>query len=145
MTRAEALRLLDLKEGYSEDDLDDAFKAAAMLHHPDRGGDAEKFKEINEARQRLGPDWVKKRAEEYQNSMDFLIDATINEATNELIKYRERRRDARKGMREVNRASHLDGTKILMGIQDAVLTDDPLTLTAIMPYILFKLSKDIED
>ena len=35
------------------DEIKSAFKKLAMIHHPDRGGDAEKFKEINNAYQTL--------------------------------------------------------------------------------------------
>jgi molecular chaperone DnaJ len=37
----------------SADEIKQAFRKLAMKHHPDRGGDAEKFKEINEAYQVL--------------------------------------------------------------------------------------------
>lgn len=45
--------LLGVSRNVSDADLKKAFKAQSMKHHPDRGGDAEKFKEINEAYQVL--------------------------------------------------------------------------------------------
>lgn len=41
-----------------------SFKAAAMRHHPDRGGDPEKMKEINSAKEHLEQSgWLKKLKE----------------------------------------------------------------------------------
>lgn len=40
---------LGLDKSASADDIQKAFRKAAMKHHPDRGGDAGKFQEINEA------------------------------------------------------------------------------------------------
>ena len=46
--------ILGVDKGASEDDIKRAFRRAAHQHHPDKaGGDAEKFKEINEAYQVL--------------------------------------------------------------------------------------------
>jgi curved DNA-binding protein len=40
---------LGLKRGASADEIKKAYRSMAMKHHPDRGGDASKFKEIEEA------------------------------------------------------------------------------------------------
>jgi len=40
---------LGLKKGASEDEIKRAYRSMAMKHHPDRGGDEKKFKEIEEA------------------------------------------------------------------------------------------------
>jgi DnaJ-class molecular chaperone len=40
---------LGLKRGASPDDIKKAYRSMAMKHHPDRGGDEHKFKEIEEA------------------------------------------------------------------------------------------------
>lgn len=45
--------ILGIPPSASLDEIKSAFKKLAMLHHPDRGGDAEKFKEINNAYQSL--------------------------------------------------------------------------------------------
>lgn len=48
-------KLLGVEKNASAEDLKKAFRALAHKHHPDKpGGDAEKFKEINEAYQALG-------------------------------------------------------------------------------------------
>ena len=41
--------LLDVNKSASPEELKKAYKKASMQHHPDRGGNEEKFKEINEA------------------------------------------------------------------------------------------------
>jgi curved DNA-binding protein len=40
---------LGLKKGASPDDIKKAYRSMAMKHHPDRGGDEKRFKEIEEA------------------------------------------------------------------------------------------------
>lgn len=45
--------ILGVSAGASPEEIKSAFKKLAMQHHPDRGGDAEKFKEINNAYQTL--------------------------------------------------------------------------------------------
>ena len=44
---------LGLKRGASEDDIKKAYRSMAMKHHPDRGGDEQKFKEISTAYEAL--------------------------------------------------------------------------------------------
>ena len=46
-------QVLGVKRDASEAEVKKAFKKLAMKHHPDRGGDEEKFKEINEAYERI--------------------------------------------------------------------------------------------
>ena len=41
--------MLGLKPGFTAADLNCAYRKAAHRHHPDKGGDAEKFKEISAA------------------------------------------------------------------------------------------------
>ena len=49
MAKADYYDLLGVKKDASPDEIKKAFRRAAIEHHPDRGGDEEKFKEINEA------------------------------------------------------------------------------------------------
>ncbi len=46
--------ILGVKKDASEDEIKKAFRRLAHDHHPDKGGDAAKFKDINEAYQVLG-------------------------------------------------------------------------------------------
>ena len=41
--------ILGVNRDASDTELKSAYKKASMQHHPDRGGDEEKFKKINEA------------------------------------------------------------------------------------------------
>jgi len=53
MSMEDARRLLGISFNASEDEIQKAWKAKAMEHHPDRGGDLEKMKEVNIARDLL--------------------------------------------------------------------------------------------
>jgi molecular chaperone DnaJ len=46
-------KILGIEKNASAEDVKNAFRRLALQHHPDRGGDAEKFKEANEAYQVL--------------------------------------------------------------------------------------------
>ena len=46
-------KILGLEKGASDDEIRRAFRRLAQEHHPDKGGDQAKFKEINEAYQVL--------------------------------------------------------------------------------------------
>jgi molecular chaperone DnaJ len=52
---------LGVNKDASQDEIKRAYRSAAMKHHPDRGGDTNKFKEIEEAYRTLGDE--QKRAE----------------------------------------------------------------------------------
>ncbi|MBI4159556.1 DnaJ domain-containing protein [Candidatus Wolfebacteria bacterium] len=41
--------ILGIDRGADDQVLKSAYRRLAMIHHPDRGGDAEKFKEVDEA------------------------------------------------------------------------------------------------
>jgi DnaJ family protein A protein 2 len=41
--------ILELERSASESEIKKAYRKLALIHHPDRGGDAEKFKELNRA------------------------------------------------------------------------------------------------
>jgi curved DNA-binding protein len=56
--------ILGVNKNSSPDEIKKAYRKLAMQHHPDRGGDADKFKEINEAYDVLG-DTAKK--DQYDN------------------------------------------------------------------------------
>jgi molecular chaperone DnaJ len=47
----EFYRILNLQEGASEADIKKAYRSLVLLHHPDKGGNPEKFKRITEAYQ----------------------------------------------------------------------------------------------
>jgi len=49
MAKRDYYEVLGVKKDASADELKKAFRRAAIEHHPDRGGDEAKFKEINEA------------------------------------------------------------------------------------------------
>lgn len=57
-------QILGVSKSASQDEIKKAYRSLAMKHHPDRGGDQAKFKEINEAYATLSDD--QKRAE-YDN------------------------------------------------------------------------------
>ncbi|MCI0478971.1 DnaJ domain-containing protein, partial [Candidatus Uhrbacteria bacterium] len=46
--------ILGVPKDASPDDVKKAFRRLAHEHHPDKGGDAQKFKDVNEAYQVLG-------------------------------------------------------------------------------------------
>lgn len=47
-------KILGVEKGASEDEIKKSFRRLAHEHHPDKGGDQQKFKDINEAYQILG-------------------------------------------------------------------------------------------
>jgi len=53
--------ILGIQKNASQDEVKRAFRKLAKEHHPDRGGDEKKFKEVNKAYQTLGDE--KKRAQ----------------------------------------------------------------------------------
>lgn len=57
-------KILWVSENASEDEIKKAFRKAAMKHHPDKWGDAEKFKEMNEANMVIGD---KQKRAQYDN------------------------------------------------------------------------------
>ena len=48
-TKRDYYEILGIGKSASADEIKKAFRKAAIEHHPDRGGDETKFKEINEA------------------------------------------------------------------------------------------------
>jgi len=49
MTKRDYYEILGLSKSASKDEIKKAYKKLAIKHHPDKGGDAEKFKELSEA------------------------------------------------------------------------------------------------
>jgi DnaJ-class molecular chaperone len=65
--------VLGVGRGATVEEIKKAFRKLAHIHHPDKGGDVEKFKEINEAYQYLmkNPGIPEKRQDEY-TAQDFV-------------------------------------------------------------------------
>ncbi len=61
---------LGVSKSASQQEVKDAFRKKAMEHHPDRGGNAEKFKEINEAYQALGDAKTRAQYDQYGSSFE---------------------------------------------------------------------------
>jgi curved DNA-binding protein CbpA len=49
MTRSEAYSILGVPSSATADELKKAYRKKAMVHHPDKGGNAEEFKKVNNA------------------------------------------------------------------------------------------------
>lgn len=63
-------KILGLSKSASQDDVKRSFRELAHKHHPDKGGDAEKFKEINEAYQVLGNPEKRKQYDQFGTTFD---------------------------------------------------------------------------
>ena len=61
MSDTDFYQVLEVDQKASQDDIKQSFRKLAMKHHPDRGGDQNKFKEINSAYETLND--PKRRAE----------------------------------------------------------------------------------
>ena len=57
--------VLGVSKDASQDEIRKAFKKLAVKHHPDRGGDADKFKEINAAHEVLADPEKRKIYDKY--------------------------------------------------------------------------------
>ena len=64
-------KLLGVNPNSSQGEIKKAFRKLSLKHHPDRGGDAEEFKKINEAYSTLG-DVEKKRIYDMQKNNPFM-------------------------------------------------------------------------
>jgi molecular chaperone DnaJ len=65
MNKRDYYEVLGLKKGASADEIKKAFRRAAVEHHPDKGGDEAKFKEINEAYEVLKDDKKRQRYDQF--------------------------------------------------------------------------------
>ncbi|HVV25665.1 MAG TPA: molecular chaperone DnaJ [Candidatus Saccharimonadales bacterium] len=65
MAQRDYYEVLGVKKDASADEIKKAFRRAAIEHHPDRGGDEEKFKEINEAYEVLKDTEKRKRYDQF--------------------------------------------------------------------------------
>lgn len=59
---------LGVERGASQDEIKSAFRKLAKEHHPDRGGDEKKFKEVNSAYQVLGNPEKRKQYDQFGHS-----------------------------------------------------------------------------
>jgi molecular chaperone DnaJ len=64
-TKRDYYDILGVGKTASADEIKKAFRRAAIEHHPDRGGDETKFKEINEAYEVLKDDAKRKRYDQF--------------------------------------------------------------------------------
>ena len=60
-------KILGVAETASEDEIKKAFRKQAMQHHPDKGGDQEECKKINEAYQVIGDTQKKQQYDAMKN------------------------------------------------------------------------------
>ena len=63
-------KVLGVSESSSQDEIKKAYRKKSLKHHPDRGGDAEQFKKINEAYSVLG-DTEKRKMYKMRNQNPF--------------------------------------------------------------------------
>ena len=65
MEKRDYYDVLGVGKNASADELKKAYRKAAVEHHPDRGGDEAKFKEINEAYEVLKDDKKRQRYDQF--------------------------------------------------------------------------------
>ena len=65
MAKRDYYEILGVKKDASADEIKKAFRRAAVEHHPDRGGNEDKFKEINEAYEVLKDTEKRKRYDQF--------------------------------------------------------------------------------
>src|SRR3989338_252014 len=62
--------VLGISKSATQADIKAAFRKKALEHHPDKGGDTAKFKEVNEAYQALGKEDTRKQYDQYGSSFE---------------------------------------------------------------------------
>ncbi len=65
MAKDDYYEILGVPKSASADEIKKAFRRSAVLHHPDRGGDEKKFKELNEAYEVLKDPEKRKRYDQF--------------------------------------------------------------------------------
>ena len=65
MSKRDYYEVLGVGKGASADEIKKAFRRAAVEHHPDKGGDEAKFKELNEAYEVLKDDKKRQRYDQF--------------------------------------------------------------------------------
>jgi len=63
-------KILGVEKGASKDEIKKAFRKKAHEHHPDKGGDEAKFKEVNSAYQVLSDETKKQQYDQYGQTFD---------------------------------------------------------------------------
>jgi len=58
-------KILGIEKNATPEEVKTAFRRLAMQHHPDRGGDTAKFKELNEAYQALGDEGKRRQYDQF--------------------------------------------------------------------------------
>jgi DnaJ-class molecular chaperone len=78
-------KVLDVNNSSSAEEIKKAYRKLSMKHHPDRGGNPEEFKKINEAYQILG-DQDKRKQYEMRNNSPFINHHNINQNMDPILK-----------------------------------------------------------
>ena len=65
MAKRDYYEVLGINKDASADEIKSAFRKAAIEHHPDRGGEEAKFKEVNEAYEILKDQEKRKRYDQF--------------------------------------------------------------------------------
>lgn len=63
-------KILGVEKGASKDEIKRAFRKLAHEHHPDKGGDEQKFKEVNEAYQVLSDETKRSQYDQFGSTFD---------------------------------------------------------------------------
>jgi molecular chaperone DnaJ len=70
MSKKDYYELLGVKKGASKDEIKKAFYKLAAKHHPDKGGDEAKFKEVSEAYSTLSDDTKRKQYDQFGHGFE---------------------------------------------------------------------------